>query len=112
MDDIGKNMEIDALVIHLKSFIKKHGISDDLPSRWHKLQLEVVELADAINSGDKSEIIKEACDVAIVAIHIMLIAGAVNPCWNMFLKLKEVAAREKYKQIAAKIKKEEEDGKE
>lgn len=108
-------IDVHLFLYHLRSFIDKHGISSDLPSRMKKLRGEVGELSEAIDlwteaklAGDDErqryqhiqEIMKEACDVAIIAFHIMLVCGSVNPLWNMFMKLNEVAGREKYQQIA------------
>lgn len=100
-------MQIDDFMPHLKEFIRKHGLTEDLPSRWRKLQGEVNELEEAIIEGDKAEIIKEACDVAIIAFHIMMVAGAANPIWHMFLKLEEVAKRPKYQAIVDRLKQKE-----
>lgn len=96
-------MTIDLFTIHLKDFIKKHGITEDLPSRCRKLKIEVNELDEAILDGNVEEIIKEAADCAIVALHILLICNVVNPLFVMYLKLIEVSERPKYQQLARKV---------
>lgn len=96
-------MEIDALMDKLRSFVDDHGITSDLTTRWAKLQGEVDELDHAIMENDTPEIIKECCDIIIVAIHIMTIAGAVNPVWHCYNKLEEVANRPNYLAIAERV---------
>lgn len=86
----------------LQDFVKRHGISDDLSSRAIKLREEVNELINAIADDDSREIAKEAADVAIIAFHILIILN-YSPVLTMCLKLKEVASRPHYQEIARKV---------
>jgi len=44
----GRNVHSDEFILHLKAFIRKHGISGDLYSRREKLREEYEELYTAI----------------------------------------------------------------
>jgi phosphoribosyl-ATP pyrophosphohydrolase len=86
-------MHLPEFLLHLRAFVKKHGIAEDLPSRKVKLLEEAGELYYALEMGDVQEIIKEACDVICVCFHILLICGVKDILWTCFLKLEEVSAR-------------------
>ena len=94
-------MDCNLFLLHLKEFVSRHGISEDIPSRIDRLFREATELDEA--EGDEA-IRKEAADVAIIAFHIMMLAGSANPLYTMYQKLQEVAAREKYQALAEKVK--------
>ncbi len=95
----GNVIDTGFFVHYLKDFVERHGISDNLLSRFVKLSEEVKKLDEAILAGDKEEIAKEAADVAIIAFHVMIICG-VMPLTIMYCKLNEVASRPKYKRLA------------
>jgi NTP pyrophosphatase (non-canonical NTP hydrolase) len=88
--------------LHLIRFIKDHGITWDLAGRKVKLQEEVDELYEALDSGSYANIISEACDVIIICFHILLVCGVKNPLWTCFMKLEEVRARTADKKTKAK----------
>lgn len=95
-------MNAELFSLHLHNFVAQHGLPTDLPARLEKLKGEVKELEDAITSGNRMAIVKEAADCANVCWHMLLLLG-VSPLWTMYLKLEEVAARPHYRAMAAEV---------